>query len=59
VTLRIGREPTHLFKLDVAAKPVEGAAMGPWTPTDLIEDGAMQRKPNDGEAFEIRYRVYY
>jgi len=59
LTFRIGQEPVHLFRLNVPAKPVESAAMGPWSPTDLIEDGTVSRKPNDGETFEIRYRVYY
>jgi hypothetical protein len=58
VTFRIGDGPVHLFRIDVPAKPVETSLMTPWSRTDLIEEGKATRKPKDGEAFEMRHRVY-
>jgi hypothetical protein len=58
VTFRIGDGPVHLFRINVPAKPVEIATMTPWSRTDLIEEGETTRKPNEGEAIEMRYRVY-
>jgi hypothetical protein len=58
VTFRIGAGQVHLFRINVPAKPVETATMTPWSRTDLIEEGKVARKPKDGEAFEMRYRVY-
>jgi hypothetical protein len=58
LTFRIGEGPTHLFRIKAAAIPVERNEMGPWSPTDLFEEAGKQRKPNPGEALEVRYRIY-
>jgi hypothetical protein len=59
VTFRIGDGPVHLFRINHPAKPAETDAMTPWSRTDLIEEGKTTRTPNEGEALEMRYRVYY
>jgi hypothetical protein len=56
VTFRIGDGPLHLFRLSVPAEPID-SQLGPWSPTDIIEEGATKRAPKAGEAFDIRYRV--
>jgi hypothetical protein len=59
VTFRVGDGPVHLFRINAPAKPVETKQMGPWSKTGFIEEGKTKRAPKDGEALEIRYRIYY